>query len=334
MANPNEPILNQDEVDALLAGMSEGRVSTSGEDNAVDARRYDLGREVRILRGRMPTFELINERFGRAFRSSVMSALRRPAAVETNPFRTLKYSEFIRELEAPIGINVLRMSPLRGSLLLLMTSELVASIVDNFFGGRGRVQKISGRDFTGAEMRLVQLFRDAAIKDLTESWATVMPVKIEFVQAETNPHFANIMNPNEVLLVSDFDVEIMGGKSRLITAVPYSMIEPIRGTLEKSFRDEAAETDRRLSRSLREEMQDAEVTINALVGRSQIPLSRLIDLKAGDVIPCDFNGSALVFAEDVPVFRGRFGASRGQLSVKVEQRFSPEAPNVNAGLTS
>jgi len=334
VANPNEPILNQDEVDALLAGMSEGRVSTSGENNAVDARRYDLGREVRILRGRMPTFELINERFGRAFRSSEMSALRRPAAVETNPFRTLKYSEFIRELEAPIGINVLRMSPLRGSLLVLMTSELVASIVDNFFGGRGRVQKISGRDFTGAEMRLVQLFRDAAIKDLTESWATVMPVKIEFVQAETNPHFANIMNPNEVLLVSDFDVEIMGGKSRLITAVPYSMIEPIRSTLEKSFRDEAAETDRRLSRSLREEMQDAEVTINALVGRSQIPLSRLIDLKAGDVIPCDFNGSALVFAEDVPVFRGRFGASRGQLSVKVEQRFSPEAPNVNAGLTS
>jgi flagellar motor switch protein FliM len=277
---------------------------------------------------------LINERFGRAFRSSVMSALRRPAAVETNPFRTLKYSEFIRELEAPIGINVLRMNPLRGSMLVLMTSELVASIVDNFFGGRGRVQKITGRDFTGAEMRLVQLFRDAAIKDLTESWATVMPVKIEFVQAETNPHFANIMNPNEVLLVSDFDVEILGGKSRLITAVPYSMIEPIRGTLEKSFRDEAAETDRRLSRSLREEMQDAEVTINALVGRSQIPLSRLIDLKAGDVIPCDFNGSAMVFAEDVPVFRGRFGASRGQLSVKVEQRFSPEAPNVNAGLAS
>lgn len=326
MAESNEPILKQEEVDALLAGMNEGRVSTDSDDAARDARRYDLGREVRILRGRMPTFDLINERFGRAFRTSIATTLRRPATVETNPFRTLKYSEFIRELSTPSGINVLRLNPLRGLFLVIFNADLVASLVDNFFGGKGRVQKIVGRDFTGAEMRLVQLFREAAVRDITEAWASVMPVKVEFAQAETNPHFANIMNPNEVLLVTHFDIEILGGRSQLMTAVPYSMIEPIRAALEKTFRDETAETDRRLSRSLREEMKDAEVTLNALIGRSHLSLSKLIDLKPGDVIPCEFDGNALVFAEDVPVFRGRFGASRGQFSVKVDQRLSAESP--------
>jgi flagellar motor switch protein FliM len=150
-----------------------------------------------------------------------------------------------------------------------------------------------------------------------------MPVKLEFTAAETNPQFANIMNPNEVLLVTDYDIEIMGGRSRLQTAIPYSMIEPIRGLLEKTFREENVDTDRGMSRSLGEEMKDAEVAINALVGRSVIPLSRLIDMKPGDVLPCDFNGSALVYAEDVPVFRGRFGASRGQLSVMVDECMAP-----------
>ena len=329
----NDPILNQDEVDALLTGMSEGRVNTDGSPPPGEARNYDLGREVRILRGRMPTFDLINERFSRSFRTSILTALRRAAAVSTNPFRTLKYSEFIREMSTPTGINVMRMHPLRGVFLLVMTSEMVASIVENFFGGKGHIRRIEGRDFTPAEMRMVQLFRDAAIKDLTDAWSTVMPIKLEFTAAETNPQFANIMNPNEVLLVTDYDIEIMGGRSRLQTALPYSMIEPIRGLLEKTFRDENVDTDRGMSRSLGEEMKDAEVAINAMVGRSVIPLSRLIDMKPGDVLPCDFNGSALVYAEDVPVFRGRFGASRGQLSVMVDECMTPgqSAQRINKG---
>lgn len=321
MPNENEPILNQEEVDALLSGMSEGRVSTEGGESAGIARRYDIGREVRILRGRMPTFDLINERFCRAFRESIVRTLRRPAQLTVGTFRTVKYSEFITEMKLPTGINVVRMHPLRGSALLVVSSEMVASLVDNFFGGRGEVRKIQNRDFTSTEMRIIHVFRELAIKDLTDAWSSVVPLKAEFAGSETNPLFATIMNPNEVLLVSDLALEVMGGKSKMMLAIPYSMIEPIRGVLERAFRDEATDTERRLSRSLREEMKDAEVTLNAVVGRSQMYLSRLLDLKAGDVIPCDFNGSVLVYAEDVPVFRGQFGSSRGQLSVKVNERF-------------
>ena len=321
MPTENEPILNQEEVDALLSGMSEGRISTEGDVAPGEARRYEIGREVRILRGRMPTFELINERFCRAFRESVVRALRRPAQLAVGAFRTVKYSEFVAEMKMPTGINVLRMVPLRGAALLVVSPEMVASLVDNFFGGKGEIRKISGRDFTGTETRIIQLFRDIAIKDLTDAWSSVIPLKAEFSGSETNPLFATIMNPNEVLLVSDFSLEVLGGKSKMMMAIPYSMIEPIRGVLERTFRDETIDTERRLSRSLREEMKDAEVVLNAVVGRSHMMLSKLLDLKAGDVIPCDFNGNVLVYAEDVPVFRGQFGSSRGQLSVKVNERF-------------
>jgi flagellar motor switch protein FliM len=321
MPNENEPILKQEEVEALLSGMSDGRISTESSSPPDEARRYEIGREVRILRGRMPTFDLINERFCRSFRESIVRALRRPAQLSVGTFRTVKYSEFVAEMAMPTGLNVLRMQPLRGSALLVIGSEMVASLVDNYFGGKGQVRKIVGRDFTSTENRIIQLFRDIAIKDLTEAWSSVIPLKAEFAGAETNPLFATIMNPNEVLLVSDFALEVMGGKSRMMLAIPYSMIEPIRSVLERTFRDEAIDTERRLSRSLREEMKDAEVTLNAVVGRSQMSLSKLLDLKSGDVVPCDFNGNVLVYAEDVPVFRGQFGSSRGQLSVKVNERF-------------
>lgn len=321
MPTENEPILNQDEVDALLSGMNEGRISTEADTDPGEARRYEIGREVRILRGRMPTFDLINERFCRAFRESMVRALRRPAQLAVGTFRTVKYSEFVAEMKMPTGINVLRMTPLRGSALLIIGSDMVASLVDNFFGGKGEIRKIQNRDFTSTENRIIQLFRDIAVKDLTDAWSSVVPLKAEFAGSESNPLFATIMNPNEVLLVSDFSLEVMGGKSKMMLAIPYSMIEPIRGVLERTFRDEAIDTERRLSRSLREEMKDAEVTLNAVVGRSQMLLSKLLDLKAGDIIPCDFNGNVLVYAEDVPVFRGQFGSSRGQLSVKVNERF-------------
>lgn len=321
MPNENEPILNQEEVDALLSGMNEGRISTDGPSEPGEAVRYDIGREVRILRGRMPTFELINERFCRTYRESIVRTLRRPAQLGVAPFRTVKYSEFIAEMRMPTSINILRIQPLRGVALLVMTSNMVTSLVDNFFGGKGEVRKIAGRDFTSAESRIIQLFRDAALKDLSEAWASVAPIKAEFAGSENNPLFATVMNPNEVLLISDFTLEIMGGKTHMMVAIPYSMIEPIRPVLEKTFRDDNVDNERKLSRSLREEMKDAEVTLNAVVGRSLVSISKLIDLKPGDVIPCDFNGNVLVFAEDVPVFRGQFGSSRGQLSVKVDERF-------------
>lgn len=321
MPNENEPILNQEEVEALLNGMNEGRISTEGSGQSGEVVRYNIGREVRILRGRMPTFDLINERFCRSYRESIVRTLRRPAQLSVAPFRTVKYSEFISEMRMPTSINVLRIQPLRGVALLVMTSNMVTSLVDNFFGGKGEVRKIANRDFTSAETRIIQLFRDAAIKDLTDAWGTVAPVKTEFASFENNPLFATVMNPNEVLLISDFTLEIMGGKTHMMVAIPYSMIEPIRPVLEKTFRDEVVDNERKLSSSLREEMKDAEVTLNAVVGRSQLSLSKLLDLKPGDVIPCDFNGHVLVFAEDVPVFRGQFGSSRGQLSVKVDERF-------------
>jgi flagellar motor switch protein FliM len=316
----NDPVLNQDEVDALLTGMNEGRVSVDGATVRSEVRRFELGRESRIVRGRLPTLELIHQRFGPLYRASLSGILRRSVGLGVGSLRTLQFGDWLASQPVPTSINVLRLAPLRGMGLLVFPATLVSAVVENFFGGKGRKARIEGRDFTAAEERLVGLLRDAACRDLATAWSKVQPLSIECIASEANPQFANVMNATETLMVADFTVEIDGEANPLHLLLPYPTIEPLREVLAGGVRQEKHADEGRFAASLRAEIEDAEVELNTVVGRAQLRLSELLDMRPGDVIPCDFNGRVTVFAEDVPVLRGQFGVSRGQQSVKVEER--------------
>ena len=325
----DQKILNQDEIDALIHGVDQGAVSTEGTlPPPGTAQNYDFQSQMRIVRGRMPTLEMINERFARLFRTNLYTLLRRSPEVAVNPIEMKKFSEYVHTLHVPTSLNLVRVHPLRGTALILLEPRLVFAIVDNFFGGNGRHTKIEGRDFTATESRIIQMVLKTAFVDLKEAWSHVADIDVEYLQSELNPAFANIVSPSEIVVVTSFHVELEGGGGDVHVTLPYAMIEPLREQLDSGMTSDRIEHDERWAHSMKEEIDDAEVEIATVLGRSQLSLGDLLNLKPGDIVPCDFGGKVTVLAERVPVFRGTFGISRGQQAIKVEERVRRPKPSM------
>lgn len=315
----NEKVLNQDEVDALLKGMDDGAVDTSPPPVPDGARAYNLGKELRIVRGRMPTLEMICERFARLFRVSLYNLLRRSPEIAVSPVQLKKFGEFVNTLHLPSSLNMVKFNPLRGTGLIVLDAKLVFALVDNFFGGTGRHVKIEGRDFTATESRIISIALRHVFNDLREAWSHVSAIEVEYLSSEMNPQFANIVTPTEIVVVTSFQVELDGGGGVLHVTMPYAMIEPLRDVLDAGVQSDRAEKDERWMMALREQLLDADIELVTILGQSTVTIGELMNLNRGDVIPCDFSGRASTFVEDVPVFAGTLGISRGQAAVKVEQ---------------
>jgi len=321
-------ILNQDEIDALLHGVDSGAVKTEAPVAPGEARNYDFSNQVRIVRGRMPTLEMINERFARLFRISLFNLLRRTPEVAVAPVKMLKFSEYVHSLHVPTNLNLVKIMPLRGTGLIVLDPKLVFTTVDNFFGGNGRYAKIEGREFTATEQRIIHMLLKHVFADLKEAWSHVQRLDIEYVNSEINPHFANIVSPTEIVVITSFHVELDGGGGDIHITMPYAMIEPLRELLDAGVASDRVEHDERWVSALKEEIEDADVELTTLLGRSKLTMRQLMDMKAGDILPCDFNGRATIMAEDVPIFRGKFGVSNGQQAVQIEERISRVRPRM------
>ena len=315
-----EKILNQEEIDALIHGVDSGAVNTDSPPTPDEARTFDFRNQMRIVRGRMPTLEMINDRFARLFRQSLYNILRRAPEVSTGSIEMKKFAEYVHTLHVPTSLNLVKMNPLRGSALVVLDPNLVFCVVDNFFGGTGRHVKIEGRDFTATEQRVIHMLLRSAFADLREAWSHVASIEVEYLQSEINPHFANIVSPSEIVVVTSFHLELEGGGGDLHITMPYAMLEPLRDLLDAGVQSDRVEHDERWLNALREDIEDAEVELTTLLGRSSMSLADVLNLKPGDVIPCDFSGQVTLLAETVPVFRGNFGISRGLEAVKIEER--------------
>ena len=327
-------VLSQDEIDALLHGVGSGDVKTEAEPVPGEARQYDFTNQVRIVRGRMPTLEMLNERFARLFRTDLFNMLRRTPEISIAPIKMQKFGEYVHSLHVPTNLNLVRMLPLRGTGLVVLDPKLVFAVVDNFFGGNGRFAKIEGREFTATETRVIHMMLKHVFADLKEAWSPVATLDIEYINSEINPHFANIVSPTEIVVVCSFHVELDGGGGDLQVTMSYAMIEPLRELLDAGIASDRVEHDERWVLALREEIEDADVELRTTLGRGRITMQQLIDLKAGDILPCDFNGRATVMAEGVPIFRGTFGVSHGQQAIQVEERVArgkPRGPNILPG---
>lgn len=320
-------LLSQDEIDALLHGVNGGDVETE-VDEAVpegEVTGYDFTSQDRIVRGRMPTLEMINERFARYFRISLFNMLRRTSEISVSGVQMLKFAEYVHSLFVPTSLNLVRVPPLRGTALFVLEPKLVFALVDNFFGGGGRFHtRIEGREFTPTELRVIQMVLDNAFKDLMQAWKPVMEVGFDYQSSEVNPHFANIVSPTEVVVVNTFRIELEGGSGDLHVTMPYSMVEPIRDLLDAGVQSDRSDRDERWTRTIREEMKGANVDLSTTLVEAQLSLREINDLKAGDVIPIDLPDLVTLEAEDTPVFRGKFGIHNGSRAVKIVSKIIPD----------
>ena len=313
-------LLSQEEIDALLHGVDSGEVNTTpDEDLAVSAvRDYDFASQDRIVRGRLPTLEMINERFARYFRTSLFSMLRRGPDISVTGVQMLKFSEFVHSLFVPTSLNLVKIHPLHGKALCVLDPKLVFSVVDTFFGGSGRFHtRIEGREFTPTERRVIRMLLDLAFKDLHEAWKPVLPVRFEYLSSEVNPQFAHIVSPSEVVVVSALHVDLENGGGDMYLTLPYVMVEPIRELLDAGVQSDRGERDERWEASLREEIMTANVELSSILTQMELTLRDVARLQKGDVIPLEFPELVEVRAEDMPIFRGHLGVSDGNYAIKV-----------------
>jgi len=315
-------ILSQDEIDALLHGVDSGDIETDEGAFPADGevRPYNLASEERIVRGRMPTLDMINERFARYLRVHLFNLLRRSSEISVIGTKVTKFSEYVHSLYVPTSLNLVRVSPLHGTALFVFDPRLVFTLVDNFFGGDGRYYtRIEGRDFTPMELRVINNLLHAAFEDLKKAWQPVMDLNFEYVNSEVNPQFANIVSPTEIVVINDFHIELEGGGGNLHITLPYSMIEPIRELLDTGLQSDRSGVDERWLQALKEEIQIAEVEISSTLTEATLTVRELLDVRPGDIIPIELPETVVLYVEDVPTFRGKFGVSNNSNAIKVTE---------------
>lgn len=323
-------ILSQDEVDALLHGVDDGAVDTSVEDDMLDgeARAFDFNNQERIIRGRLPTLEMINERFARYFRVNFFNMLRKTPEISINGIQMIKFSEYIHTLFVPTSLSLIKMQPLKGTGMIMLDPKLVFIIVDNFFGGDGSIHaKIEGREFTSTELRVIEKVVNMCFVDLKQAWEPIMEVNFDYHNHEVNPHLANIVSPTEVIVVSSFHIELEGGGGDIHIVFPYSMIEPIRSILDAGVQSDLSELDDRWSVLLKEELMHAKVELTAIFAEKSLKVGDLINLQAGDIIPIDMPEQAILMVDDMPVIRGRYGEHDGNAAIRVENIYELTSPD-------
>ncbi len=321
-------VLSQSEVDALLSAVSDNEIRPEGrgkhDDRVVVV--YDLTSQDRIIRGRLPQLDVIYEKFMRAFRVTLSSAIRKIAALNHSSTDFLKFGEFINTLPAPTCMSVLRMGNLRGSALFVIETKLAYALIDSFFGGDDRpYTKVEGKDFTPIELSIVKKVVELAIGDLEAAWESVEVIDCSFVRTEVNPQFVGIVPPTDVVIASTFDVELEKASGTITLVIPYSAIEPIKQKLSSGFQVEADQTDKRIwSKIISEQLKDVSVDIKVNLGESIFSIKDLMELKVGDILPLNQDASKEIdiLVEGVKKFKGFYGTNHGSVAMKITEKIS------------
>lgn len=312
--------LTQDEVDALLAGVTgEPDAAAASPVDASGVRQYDLSSQERIVRGRMPTLEIVHERFARNFRIGLFNFMRRSPDISVGPVKVQKYSAFLRNIVVPTSINIMHIRPLRGSGLLICDPVLVFSIIDNLFGGNGSNHvRVEGREFSPTEQRIILRLVEVIAQEYTKAWSTIYPITLEYARSEMHTQFANVATPSEIVVTATFRIEIGEGGGDLHICIPYSTFEPIRETLYSPLQGDQAEPDRRWVTLLTQQIKSATVELTAELAQKESNVRTLLGLKAGDFIELTRTPTLTAKVDGVPLFECAYGTMGARYGLRVQ----------------
>jgi flagellar motor switch protein FliM len=314
----DKDVLTQDEIDALLSGVDEGSLDTDVDENSANVTPYDLTSQDKVVRGRMPTLEVISERFARKLRSDLPSSLKFPIEVGPGGVQVLKFSEYVDMLFVPTCVKLLRVDPFVGTCLIALDAKLIHRIVDRFFGGDGMANTLEGKDFTMTEHRVIDRVLNLVIADYEEAWEDVLPIKVSVIGEEVNPALINVMGSSEVLMVSSFRLELDGGGGELHIAFPYVALEPYKALLDATSKKDNSNLDAEWRSAMERALLDAEVPISALIGDVQLRLRDMMRFEPDDIIDLDLQDNHPVRVAGIPTFTASLGDSRGKFALEFD----------------
>lgn len=326
-------VLSQEEINTLLKGLSEGDI----EEGSIEAapqhniKKFDLASQERIIRGRMPTLELIHERFARQFRTGLARFLGRTCFTNVGGIEMVKFGSFMKKLPLPSSLHVVKMAPLTGQALIVVSAPLVFGVIDGLFGGRGQGRvKIEGREYTPIETRLVGKVVNIALDMLKEAWAPVYPINFECQRAEVNPFAITVAPPSDVVVVITIEIELEQECTTLTICIPYSTLEPLRSKLSTSIQSTRLEVDGALLKRMQGNVLQTTCSVSVQLARGAIKTRDFLALQEGDVITLETNPveEARVLVEGVPKFYGTVGSTRGNRAVRIS-RDIPKSDLIN-----
>ena len=320
----NQQILSQDEVDALLQGITGESQKLEQEEVAQGGiRDYDIASQERIVRGRMPTMEIINERFARNIRIGLFNFIRRSPEISIGGIKVQKYSAFLREIVVPTNFNIMSVRPLRGSGLIVCDPTLVFAVIDALFGGAGKFHtRIEGRDFSPTEQRIILRLVEVITAEYKKAWNGIYPLELDYQRSEMQPQFANIATPSEIVVATSFTLEIGDTTGTIHFCIPYATLEPIRDVLYSTIQGDSNEPDRRWVNLMKQQIQAAEVEIVAELAQAPATVEQLLSFKAGDFIELDLEAGIQGKVVGVPIFDCHYGTSNGKYALKIDQMLS------------
>ena len=288
-------VLDQSEVDALLAAVSDGNLDDAtlaggparGEAAVQkEVRTYDFKRPERVSKDQMRSLESIHEGFARNLGASLSGFLRTIVEVRVATIEQLTYSEFIHSLPNPTNFNLLNAEPLEGQMCLEISPLIIYPIIDRLLGGSSADMFIPQRPLTLIELRLVKRITDRALNCLTEVWTDLVEVKFALAEVESNPHLVQIVAPNEVVVVIGFELKMNARVGTMSLCVPFNVIEPVMSKLATqgwlAYQRRATAEDQ--SGQITGLLDKAPLELTVYLAQTTITVRDLVALQPGDIL--------------------------------------------------
>lgn len=317
-------VLSQDEIDQLLTAISTGEVEAQEVHQPADQRKikiYDFKRPDKFSKDQIRTVSIMHETFARLTTTSLSAQLRSLVAVHVASVDQLTYEEFIRSIPNPTTLAVIDMDPLKGSAILEIDPAITFSIIDRLFGGQGEGAKFS-RELTDIEQSVMEGIIVRVLGNLRESWSTVIDLRPRLGGIETNPQFAQIVPPQEMVVLVTLETKVGEVEGMVNLCIPYLTIEPIISKLSAQYwyssvrRGTTAEN----LNVLRDRLESVTVRLTAEVGNMNITVRDVLALRAGDIIRLDntrVNDAMVLKIGDRDKFLCRPGVVGNKLAVQV-----------------
>ena len=317
----SESFLSQEEVDALLEGVSgESQASVEPQAQKGEVRNYDMSSQERIVRGRMPTMEVVNERFARNLRLGLFNFIRRTPEISIGTIAVQRFGAFLRELAVPTNFNVVAVRPLRGNALIVCEPSLIFGVIDTLYGGHGKFQtRIEGREFSATELRTIGRLVKVITDEYRKAWAGIYPIELEYQRSEMQPQFANVATPSEIVVSTSFQLEIGEITGAIHFCLPYATLEPIRDVLYSSTQGDSQEVDRRWVNLLTREIQAVEVTMVAELAKTRTTVEQLLAMKPGDFIELEREPRIQAKVDGVPLFECHYGTHNTKYAIRIDR---------------
>ena len=325
--------LSEEELNALTfdEGFEEDSASLLDPEAALGSavRPHNLVTEDTTIGINLAAVDMITERFTRHLRMGLMEVLRTSPRITADRVKTLPFSEYLKDLKAPLSVNTVRLSGLRGTSMVVIDPNVVFASLDNFFGGFGRgIDGLPpGRMFTPTETRIINIMLEVIFASIHEAWSPIMEINCEHIGSEINPAFVQIVDENDLVIVCHLEVELSGKERGAVDIVyPFATLKPIRDVLRGRVQDsEDPSVDHDVwARELAGAASDAELEHRVILGEIDLTLGDFNKMQPGDILDLKKFDMARVLVDDIPLFEADVGTANGYVAARLLKAVEPE----------